>query len=163
MQAALKLLLLSSLLLFSAYSAACDNNQIKTGGLNKTNWKLSAYKCPKGCSSALKNLLDNQLGQPIDFKGTAAWTSGTADACQKLIDLNTTEIDLHALLKEINSGRPPLQNISPEELDVKTNKPLTVNVLCSGPEGQKISHRFIQNGSGQLIAIDEETSILIYE
>ena len=163
MQAALKLILASSLLFFDAYSAACESNHMNTGNLNKTEWTLSEYKCPRGCSSILKNLLNNQLGQSIDLKGAAPWTSGTADACQQIIQLKTTEANVRVLFEEINSRLPPGKAISPEDLNIKTHKALVVDVLCSGIEDQQISHRFIQDHSNRLISIDEETSVLIFE
>lgn len=163
MQAMLNPLLALLLLLSCAYAAACEDHLPSTGSLNKTNWKLSTYKCPYGCSSALKNVLENQLGQSIDIKGKDPWVSGTSDPCHKLIDIKSKTIDIDALMKEINDGLPPLEQISPKELDIQTSKPLIADVLCRGNENQKISHRFIQDHSGRMIAIDEEKSILIYE
>jgi hypothetical protein len=164
MHAMLKPSLALLLLLSVAYSVACENHQPMSGKpLEKTNWKLSTYNCPYGCSDILKNILEKQLGTTIDFKGTAPWVSGTFDACHKPIEIKTKTINIHLLMKEINGALPPLQAISPRELNLQTKNPLIADVLCLGNENQKISHRFIQDDAGRLIAIDEETSILIYE
>lgn len=111
----------------------------------------------------MNNILEKQLGTTIDFKGAAPWVSGTSDASHKPIEIKTKTIDIYLLMKEVNGARPPLQAISPRELNLKTKNPLIADVLYLGNDNQKISHRFIQDNSGRLIAIDEETSILIYE
>lgn len=152
------------LLLSVAYSMACENHQpASRNQLEKTNWKLSTFKCPHGCSDVMKNILEKQLGATIDFKGAAPWVSGTSDACHKPLEMKTKTIDVHLLVHEINGSLPRSQAISPQDLNLQTKNPLIADVICLGSENQKISHRFIQDDSGRLITIDEEMSILIYE
>lgn len=152
------------LLLSVAYSMACENHQpASRNQLEKTNWKLSTFKCPHGCSDVMNNILEKQLGTTIDFKGAAHWVSGTSDASHKPIEIKTKTIDIYLLMKETNDALPRSQAISPREVNLQTKNYLIADVLCLGHENQEISHRFIQDDSGRLIAIDEEMSILIYE
>lgn len=151
-----------SILFFATHAASGDqvNNASAAG---KTTWKFSSYTCPNGCSELLKNTLDQQIGSSIDFSGESPWTVGTADTCEKTIEIQGKKTSTTNLQKTINLGLPPEKRLSAESLGITTPETWLFKVTCLTIHATAELHRFIQRNESQLIVIDEEASILVYK
>lgn len=158
----LKVLTLASVLVPLIINAQNTSTGADAPVLKNTIWTLQDYQCPSGCSNHLQEILNSQIGQSIDFSGQSLWKSGTGDTCKQLKSATQSKRITAELQRQIKLSTPRIRQIKDSDLKLPSPKVWVIDVLCSGEEGQALSHRFMLNTLGYLVTIDEESSILIY-